>query len=147
MDNFRLDVTSEGDLGPVMALAFGQDRKAVGYAVRNPREGERWAEEDCQKHPHLWRNWKVEPRPHRLVFYWSIKEGTADVVKLPFELDSIGAADFAKRWLAEQEYGREPDHDGDNGKGWRVYNESWGHVDGDWSAFIAVSPSWATYGK
>lgn len=147
MDNFHIDVTSEGDLAPVMALAFGTYRTAIGYAIRDIVEGVRWSEEECQRHPSLWRDWKTHPRPRRIVFYWSKTENRADIVALPFKLDAAGAADFAKRWLHEENYGSQPDHDGDNGKGWRVYNESWGHVDGDWSAFVAVSPAWAMYGK
>lgn len=41
----------------------------------------------------------------------------------------------------------EPDHDGDNGKGFFIFNESWGHVFGEWQAFIAIEPIWAMYGK
>ncbi len=147
MDNFRVDITSEGDLAPAMALAFSGHRHATGYAVREPVVGARWPDDECAKHPHLWRSWKTEPRPRRLVFYWSNSERRADIVALPFKLDAVGAADFARRWLAEEDFGNEPDHDGDNGKGWRIYNEGWGHVDGDWSAFVAVAPAWAMYGK
>ena len=57
------------------------------------------------------------------------------------------AADFAVGWLEHADYGREPDHGGDNGKGWRLYCEDWGHVDHDHYAFAAVQPVWAMYGK
>lgn len=147
MDNFRLDITSAGDLGPAMALAFNPPRHAIGYAIRDAIEGERWSEAECERHPHLWRDWKTPPRPRRLVFYWSLTQECEEIVALPFKLDAAGAADFAKRWLAEEDYGSEPDHDGSNGKGWRLYNESWGHVDGHWAAFVAVAPTWAMYGK
>lgn len=49
--------------------------------------------------------------------------------------------------IAHADYGRQPDHDGDNEKGWRLYNETWGMVGGDHSAFAAVEPAWAMYGK
>jgi len=71
-----------------------------------------------------------------------------DLIALPFKLDAVGAADFVTRWLAEAKYPSEPDHDGDNGKGWRVYSGSWGHPhSGNWSSFVAVQPAWAMYGK
>ena len=66
----------------------------------------------------------------------------------PFPMDADGASDFAARWLAVAPYPKEPDHDGDNEKGWRFYNEAWGHV-GKYGhcALIAVRPSWQMYGK
>lgn len=39
------------------------------------------------------------------------------------------------------------DHDGDNGPGWRVYCEDWGHVGGHWQAFLAIKPAFMWYGK
>ena len=70
-----------------------------------------------------------------------------EIVNFSFNLDVIGAADFAMRWLAEQDYGYEPDHDGDNEKGWRIYTGAWGHIDGDHYAICAIMPEWAMYGK
>ena len=119
MDNFHIDITSEGSINAAMRIAFsGRSHKASFYKVSATKG---------------------------LVFGWS--DSMRDGIKLPFSLDADGAADFATRWLAEQDYGKEPDHDGDNGKGWRLYNESWGHVDDDWAAFVAVKPAWAMYGK
>lgn len=121
MDNFHIDVTSEGKSSLILAmrLAFDRGYKAVGYKIGDKG----------------------------LVFYWTMGLGPKDVIKLPFTLDADGAADFASRWLEEQDYGRQPDHDGDNGKGWRVYTEAWGHVAGDSGSFVAVQPAWAMYGK
>ena len=117
MDNFRVDVTAEGDdrLRAVLAL-FDHDT-VVGYRT------------DARR---------------RLVFYWSDSE---KAIALPFPMTIEQAADFAIGWLRHADYGDEPDHDGSNGKGWRIYNEAWGHVDGDWSAFVAIEPAWAMYGK
>lgn len=70
-----------------------------------------------------------------------------DNMKLPFTLDVDGATDFAMRWLSAQDYGNEPDHDGDNGKGWQIYTEGWGHVGSDYHSVCAVKPAWAMYGK
>jgi len=121
LDNFRFDLTSEGDLVKPMEIAFQRaTRRAEGYLI-DDKKG--------------------------LVFFWYLGGSAAGLVPLPFKMDHVGAADFAKRWLAEQNYGNEPDHDGDNGKGWRLYNEAWGKI-GDWTgSFIAVKPAWAMYGK
>lgn len=120
MDNFHIDITSQGDITPAMKIAFENRHTsgAVAYLV-HPEKG--------------------------LIFFWSAADDAA--AKLPFKLDAVGAADFATRWLAEQDYGRKPDHDGDNERGWRLYNESWGMVDGFTYAFVAVRPAWAMYGK
>lgn len=121
MDNFHLDITSEGDLVRPMELAFQRpERRAEGY-LTHPEKG--------------------------LVFFWYLKEAPPGTVPFPFKMDHVGAADFARRWLAEQNYGPRPTHDGDNGKGWRLYNESWGSIDGCRGSFIAVKPAWAMYGK
>jgi hypothetical protein len=119
MDNFHIDITNNQDLLKAMEIAFrGPHTRAVGYRTC-PTKG--------------------------LIFYQY--ESSTRMIPLPFKLDAAGAADFATRWLAEQDYGREPDHDGDNGKGFRIYNEAWGHVDGEYQAFVAVKPVWAMYGK
>lgn len=120
MDNFRINIVSEGDeaLRKAMELAF-RHYKAEGFLVDRDS----------------------------LIFLWSMNEGHIGSVRLPFKMDSLGATNFALQWLAEVEYGSEPDHDGDNGRGWRVYNEEWGNVSGLWSAIVGVQPVWAMYGK
>lgn len=144
MDNFNISITSEGSLVSAMRIAFGAHRKSVGYAIRPMVEGEKYVA-PSGAHPHQM-GWKTEPKSLRLVFYWA-KIDRLDFVEFPFEYDADGAADFADRWLKSVDYGKQPDHDGDNGKGWKLYNEGWGHVDGHWQAFVAVSPRWAMYGK
>lgn len=167
MDNFNINITCEGDelLAQTIALVFaarGLDRTPQGarpdykrpgathYAVRPVVEGARQEMPDGFNGLAPWK-FGLEPKPHRLVFYdnrySSEKPEGGDQVALPFTLDAEGAADFARRWLAEADYGSQPDHDGDNGRGWRVYNEGWGHVDGHRSAIVAITPVWAMYGK
>lgn len=122
MDNFQIDITAQGKptLETALRIAFEHNHgPAKGYRI-DPEKG--------------------------LIFLWVV-ESRPGVVPFPFAMDAVGAADFAWRWLAEQDYGPEPDHDGDNGKGWRVYCEFWGHVGGDWRAICAVQPAWAMYGK
>jgi hypothetical protein len=132
MDNFHIDVTSVGETSLLKALelAFAHHRQATHYAVRD-------AEPATERVPY---------KPRRLVFLWTAATqlGTQE---LPFKLDAAGAVEFARRWLNEQDFGREPDHDGDNKRGWRVYNEAWGRVDNQYQGFIAIAPAWAMYGK
>src|ERR1700761_4976024 len=114
-------MVAEGDktLAAAMVLAFNQHSQGTThYAIRDAVP----AINDKDK-PYL----NKEAKPKRLVFMWT--GGISDAVALPFKLDAAGAADFARRWLAETDYGEQPDHDGDNGKGWKLYNEGWGHVD------------------
>jgi hypothetical protein len=121
MDNFHIDITYEGDeaLRNALEIAF-RGSKAEAYAII-PKVG--------------------------LVFFAYGYERCQGAAKLPFKLDVAGAADFARRWLAEAEYGSEPDHDGSNGKGWRVYTEHWGRIGDWWGSLCAVQPAWAEYGK
>lgn len=142
MDNFRIDITAEGEasLRGAMELAFAHN--APGGKVESYRvavlTGTSW-------------NGIAEELDGRtaLILRWT-KEKTRKEdgpVDLPFRLDAAGAADFASRWLAEQDFGREPDHDGDNGKGWRMWTGPWGHVGDDRYAVCAILAEWATYGK
>lgn len=134
MDNFHFDITARpahklradddtpDTLDLAMRIAFLHHRTATHYCI-HPEKG--------------------------LVFFWaeSTRSSIWKSIPLPFELDYLGAADWARRWLREQDYGPEPDHDGSNVRGWRVYNEDWGHVADDWAAFVAIHPEWAMLGK
>jgi hypothetical protein len=118
-DNFRFDLSC-APLDESLAIAF---RGAAGGKATH---------------------WRADTDPVRLVLAW---HDTPGFTPLPVPLDAEGAAVFVKAWLAAAEYGPEFDHDGDNGKSWRIYNESWGHVDGCHYAFVAIEPLWAMYGK
>lgn len=122
MDNFHLDLTSKGQntLRQAMQLFNNRASKVAGYRVC-PERG--------------------------MILYWCASRNGDDVTMLPFKMTLEQAADFAYQWLQEADYGTEPDHDGDNEKGFRLYCEGWGHVNNDYSAFAAVKPAWAMYGK
>jgi hypothetical protein len=124
VDNFQFDMTSEGNEQLRKALALFQRADGVtGYRVDDSG---------------------VKSDRHRLILYWTKSTRST---QLPYPMKHAQTAEFVLGWLAQADYGRQPDHDGDNGKGWRVYNESWGHVDGEWQAFVAIEPVWAMYGK
>lgn len=117
MDNFKFDMTSTGAETLKKALSLFGDRKTVGYR------------EDKEK---------------GLILYWAESDRAT---KLPFPMTVEQAADFATGWLEHTDYGTSPDIDGDAEKGFRLYCDSWGNVDGEWQTFAAVQPSWALYGK
>jgi len=77
--------------------------------------------------------------------------GGGVIQPLPYEMDFEAATHFAWNWLltpaAGKMRGNVPDHDGDNGPAWLVYNEEWSHVDNDSTALVAIKPIWAMYGK
>jgi len=118
MDNFHFDMTSEGKEQLKTALSLFPHQKVVAYRI------------DAEK---------------GMILYWI---QSTNALSLPFAMSLSQAADFVSGWLEEAApYGAEPDHDGDNGKGWRLYNESWGRIGDESSAFAAVQPVWAMYGK
>lgn len=82
----------------------------------------------------------------RIVFFWADYES---MVPFPTALTTDQLADIAMSWLKnEATYGQEPDHDGDNEKGWVCFSEACGHVRPfGWQAFIAVEPLWLMFGK
>lgn len=69
---------------------------------------------------------------------------------LPFKMAWKECADMAWGWLSEQpeeRYEDYLDHDGSNGKGFRIYNEDWAGVAGSNYGILAVQPIWTWYGK
>jgi hypothetical protein len=89
----------------------------------------------------------IEHHKSGLILLWS-EEGKA--IKLPVPLGWKDAADLSWTWLNDQDtklYHEYLDHDGSNGRGFRVYNEDWGHVGGYSYAVLGVIPVWAWYGK
>jgi len=140
MDNFCIHVICKGDeaLKHAFNLAFSKHKNAAFYAIRPAETAVNNADVAQSNRP---------TKSLRLIFFWCKQEGVKDLVPFPFKMDAAACAEFASRWLAEADYGPEPDHDGSNGRGWRLYNESWGHIDEEYSAIIAVAPNWAWFGK
>lgn len=93
---------------------------------------------------------------HGLVLLWKHDDfyipetPNQPALPLPFAMNLKAATDMAWSWLQEQSdssYQDYCDHDGSMGKGFKVYNEAWGHVANSHYAFLAVVPIWAWYGK
>jgi len=144
MDNRVFDVTSEGSLRHVLAIAFANapGGKATHFLAAKMKEVITYYGEPTSHHRAEWME-HVDGKP-TLILCWHEDRGTS---LLPFPLDEQGAEFWIQEWLKHQDYGREPDHDGDNGKGWRAFCTSWGYVGSRHYAFLAVQPEWACYGK
>jgi len=83
-----------------------------------------------------------------LVFLWS-EDKSVNSIKLPVDLNWEGAANLAWQWLQNQpneKYQEDLDHAGSNSKGFRVYNEAWGHIKSHY-AVVGIVPIWAWHGK
>ena len=72
------------------------------------------------------------------------------------EMPPIDVIDFVESWLKKanprdfeiiDQWEEDADHDGSNDVGFRMYNETWGHVGGSGYAFIAIKPVWVWFGK
>jgi len=71
-----------------------------------------------------------------------------NMTKFPAPLSVEATANMAFEWLKSTDYGREPDHDGHNEKGWLLWNDSWGQIEGcGYSSFLVIAPMWIMYGK
>lgn len=119
MDNRRIDLSLTGhdDFRLAMTLAFKSQYKATGYRIHE----------------------------NHLVLYWV---DSPESTPFPYAMELSDVIPFVWGWLQKtQPSSGRPDHDGDNEKGYRVFNEAWGHVFGDYRAFIAITPIWAMYGK
>jgi hypothetical protein len=68
-------------------------------------------------------------------------------INLPYEMTLSQTIEFCWGWLENIEYPTQPYHDGDNKKGFCIYNEDYGHINNMWEAFAAIKPIWAMYGK
>lgn len=135
MDNFSINLTAESKETLLKALEIIFNHNAPGgKAVA-------WKETKIESNP----EWiGANPTRPLLILLWHKDQ---DSIKLPSPLNVRGACELIQNWLNEQDYGHEPDHDGDNGKGFRLFCDHWGHVEGEHYAIIGVTPAWAMYGK
>ena len=125
MDNRRFDIIDQDRLREWIACCVGR-QTAIGWSAHA----------------------RDENGPARLLFFWMAPPKVVrGFTNLPFKATDQDIAIITQRWLDEANYGPEPDHDGDNGKGFRLFCEDWGHVDGHPEAFLAVTTAWAMYGK
>ena len=129
---FNINGAGDDMLLQLMRLAFDQsgDDSAVGCAIDNE---------------------------NGLVFLSYInqpKEPKINVFPIPY---SVGTCfKLVTEWLAREEtwhaskltgWDADADHDGDNSRGWRMYCDDWGHIDGMEHAIIAIKPAYLWHGK
>ena len=123
-DNFRFDITSIGPTRAWLEMCMA-DRTATHWRTAHP----------------------TIDTPARLVFAWTTQAPSDKWTPLLAPSNADAVAVMVEQWLDSVDYPLPPDHDGHNRQGWRIFNEAWGHVDGQWEAFLAVEPCWQTYGK
>lgn len=122
-DNYRFDV-SGAPLEQGLELAFTDAKTVKGWRVQE-REGE----------------------PPRLILYWYVGEAK-DVTLTPAPLNLPATVALAQQWLDATPWNpRHPWNEVQTKKGARVYNEQWGHVDGQAGAFVAIEPYQLWFGK
>lgn len=139
MDNFAFDVTakSRATFDLAMMIATSDNSEATHYAVLTlPVKSNEWTKEDKRKRG-------------TLVLFRG--PGMKEAVPFPHPLKHAALTEFVWDWLRHMwetgEAGDEPDHDGSNSHGYRIFNEEWGHVAGHFEAFVAIQPVWAMHGK
>lgn len=114
MDNFHINVTCEGEEALKIALS-------LPFRIHRVAVG-----------------YSIED--NILTFFWANCDQS---VAFPFEMDLEHATQWASAWLKQAKYGPAPDHDGDNIKGWRVFNDA----RRNWEEFVSIEPAWAIHGK
>lgn len=86
-----------------------------------------------------------------LVLTWKPDGASGLCYPFPAPLTPTALKEIVTAWLEQQDYektlGPRPHTDGSVGKGWRVFNEQWGHVFGDHCAVMGIRPAWIVYGK
>lgn len=154
MDNQTIDVTSEGREGILHALSIIWNAAAPGGRAKHYRILK--LKERTEYYQHEARGERPAFTTHHtatvespdgcetLILLWNEETGSTP---LPYPLTREQAAGFIADWLGTVGYGDQPDHDGSNGRGWRLFTGNWGHVAGHHYAIIGVQPAWAMYGK
>lgn len=134
-DNFHFDLTGV-PMDAAVAIATQHNAKAVAWRVEEVQAD---GEQDLTT-----AYGAAEKRP-RLILYW-VKPSNKSAHSLP-PISQKALPGFIESWLESIDYGPSPDIDGSVKKGFRMYNEAWGHVAEEWEAFVAVEPVWLMYGK
>jgi hypothetical protein len=147
MDNFNLDVTARDreTLIDALNIVFSHHSVCVGYTVQDDPEG-------GQRMILLWNNPVVAKSYEATAFFpfpVRAKPGRDDVGRdlSKFQSRVPWLAELIEGWLAVTEYGKEPSHDGDNVKGFRLFTDRLGEVAGHRYAMCIIEPEWAWLGK
>lgn len=121
MDNFRFDITSDKKEDFVNAFNIIMNNvpgnKAEGYKM----DGD------------------------NLILYWHYDEGNG-VFKFPRPMYTNDVINFVWSFVSNSEY-KKVDLDGSCGMAFRLSNDEWGYINGDYRAFVKVEIKTALYGK
>ena len=104
--------------------------------------------------PRSCKGW-FETKGNGLVLLWYYEPSKKDIKPLPVDFTAKECMPFVSKWLLSDfaknvelaEWCGDVDHDGDNGEGWYVYVEDWGHVAENHCAICGIKPAFAWYGK
>ena len=85
----------------------------------------------------------------RLILFWCVSRETPDASRFPAPLKPEMLVPIVEQWLDSVDYGREPDHDGDNHRGFYLTNgDKWCHITGQGHyACLDIRPQWMMFGK
>ena len=145
MDNKQIDIISEGndDLKSTLKLIWGDSKtKVIQYMYTRLKTETSYFGDPVDSH-YTSSQISAKGVPILILFKWD----ATNAMKLPYPMDLDDSFSFIKGWLKNVDYGQEPDHDGTNNHGWRVFTERWGNVAGYSSAMVGIQPAWAMYGK
>lgn len=149
MDNRQIDVTSEG--AAALAAAVGivwpnaHGGKVTHFKIVNVKNvTDYYKDATGEVTGHSTESMPAADGTPTLILAWYADDGFQ---ALPYPHDRDAAIQLITGWLKTVDYGEAPDHDGSNGKGWRIFNDSWGHVAGSHYGVLGVQPAWAMYGK
>lgn len=121
MDNFRIDITSDNKEDFVSAFNIIMNNvpgnKAEGYKM----DGD------------------------KLILYWHYEDNLG-LSKFPRPMFTNDIINFVWSFISNSEY-KEVDLDGSCGRAFRLSNDDWGYINGDYRAFIKVEIKTALYGK
>jgi hypothetical protein len=142
MDNFSIDVVSEGRKSLELALSIAVKRHSgvTHFAVIDHlAEVNEFMKKDSKTRK-------------TLVLFWALDGSFKPTPSaFPCPMTGVPLNEFVWNWLEHAwkslYHGSQPDHDGDNGDGWRVFNEDWGHVADSHYGVVGIQPVWAMYGK
>ncbi len=132
MDNFHIDVVS-------------RHREMFNLAMQLAFCGEGFK-------PHIATHYLIHPEKGFCLFWEKpTKAETKEVQVLPYGMNYTQAAELIWGWLIDPQtplVKKCPSGgDVDNLRGWRVYNEDWGHILGDSYGIVAVQAHAAWSGK
>lgn len=133
MDNRIFNINGDGDdlLRSTLYFAFTQ----AGFATA--------------------KGWRISPEKG-LILFWYVDEKDKGVTRFPSPVCSDTVMHLVKDYLNNKDTWKntkfegfeiDASHDGHNTRGWRVYCEEWGHIEGVHYAFLAIKPMYLWHGK